>query len=185
VGFVTDTAQQQLRPPSDDPQDGHGRTRTYTWEDPRAWPPTAAGRTGREVLEAMVAGDRPYPPIAANLGYDSFEVGDGLIAVTLRAQEFHYNPIGVVHGGVIATLLDTAAACAVHTTLAAGEAYTSLDLNVKFVRAMTLDSGLVRAEGRVMHRGARTAVAEASLLDERGKLLAHATSTMILFKPGG
>ena len=182
---MTDTTHEQVRPAADDPSSGNGRTRTYSWQDPLSWLPVAAGRSGREVLDAMVAGELPYPPIADTLGFDSFEVGDGRIAVTLRAQEFHYNPIGVVHGGVIATLLDTAAACAVHTTLAAGEAYTSLDLNVKFVRAMTLDSGLVRAEGRVMHRGGRTAVAEASLFDERGKLLAHATSTMILFRPGG
>lgn len=161
------------------------RTRSYTWEDPRSWQPAAAARSGREVLEAMVAGELPYPPIAATLDFDSFEVGDGWIAVTLRAQEFHYNPIGAVHGGVIATLLDTATGCAVHTTLAPGEGYTSLDINVKFVRAMTLDSGQVRCEGRVLHRGGRTAVAEATLVDERGKLLAHATSTLILFRPGG
>jgi uncharacterized protein (TIGR00369 family) len=160
------------------------RTRTYTWEDPLSWLPVAAGRSGREALEAMVRGELPYPPIAATLDFDTFEVGDGWIAVTLRAQEFHYNPIGVVHGGVITTLLDTATGCAVHSTLGPGEAYTSLDINVKFVRAMTLDSGLVRAEGRVLHRGGRTAVAEASLHDEGGKLLAHATSTMILFGTG-
>lgn len=170
-------------PTDSEPTDGD-RTRTYSWQDPLVWLPAAAARSGREVLEAMVAGELPVPPIADTLGFDHFEVGDGWVAVTLRAQEFHYNPIGVVHGGVISTLLDTAAACAVHTTLAVGEAYTSLDLNVKFLRAMTLDSGLVRAEGRVLHRGGRTAVAEASLHDEKGKLLAHATSTMILFTPG-
>ena len=129
----------------------------------------------------MVDGVVPYPPIGATLDFGSFEVGEDFVAVTAQAQDFHYNPIGVVHGGVIATLLDTAAGCAVHATLAAGEAYTSLDLVTKFVRPMTLDSGVVRAEGRVLHRGSRTAVATATLADARGQLLAHATSTLMLF----
>jgi uncharacterized protein (TIGR00369 family) len=156
-------------------------TRTYSWSDPIEVLPTVAGLSGRELLQAMVDGTVPYPPIGATLGFGTFEVGEDFVAVTARAQDFHYNPIGVVHGGVIATLLDTAAGCAVHATLAAGEAYTSLDLSTKFVRPMTLDSGVVRAEGRVLHRGSRTAVATATLVDSRGRLLAHATSTLMLF----
>jgi uncharacterized protein (TIGR00369 family) len=159
------------------------RQRTYSWTDPFAVAQQARGRSGRELLEAMAAGELPPPPIASTLDMQSFEIGDAWVAVTARAQEFHYNPIGVVHGGVIATLLDTAAACALHSTLAAGEAYTSLDLTIKFVRPMTLDSGLVRCEGRVLHRGGQTAVAEATLVDESGRLLAHATSTLILLRP--
>jgi uncharacterized protein (TIGR00369 family) len=176
---MTDT---DLRP---EVADAPARSRTYSWQDPLAWQPVAGIMDGRQALEAMVSGELPEPPIARTLGFERFEVGDGWVAVTLQAQEFHYNPIGVVHGGVIATLLDTATGCAVHSTLTAGEAYTSLDITVKFVRPMTLESGLVRCEGRVMHRGGRTAVAEATLVDERGKLLAHATSTLILFRPGG
>ncbi len=156
-------------------------TRTYSWSDPIEVLPQIAGLSGRELLQAMVDGVVPYPPIGATLDFGSFELGDDFVAVTARAQAFHYNPIGVVHGGVIATLLDTAAGCAVHATLAAGEAYTSLDLVTKFIRPMTLDSGVVRAEGRVLHRGSRTAVATASLVDSRDKLLAHATSTLMLF----
>jgi uncharacterized protein (TIGR00369 family) len=160
--------------------DGGARSRTYSWTDPMQVLEQVRGRSGREVLEAMAAGELPPPPIAATLDVESFEVSDEGIAVSARAQEFHYNPIGVVHGGVVATLLDTAAACAVHATLDAGQAYTSLDLTTKFVRPMTLQSGLVRCEGRVLHRGGRTAVAEATLVDESGRLLAHATSTLIL-----
>jgi uncharacterized protein (TIGR00369 family) len=93
----------------------------------------------------------------------------------------HYNPIGSVHGGVLATLLDTAAACSVHSTLAAGERYTSLDLNVKFLRAVTVDSGRLRCEGSVLQRGRRTALAEARLYDARRRLVAHATSTCMIF----
>jgi uncharacterized protein (TIGR00369 family) len=98
----------------------------------------------------------------------------------MRAQEFHYNPLGGVHGGVIATLLDTAAGCSVHTTLAVGEMYTSLDLTTKFLRPVTVDSGLLRCEGRVLHRGRRQALAEAELTDQSGRLVAHATSTCLI-----
>jgi uncharacterized protein (TIGR00369 family) len=157
-----------------------GRSRTYTWADPVQVLHDVGHLSGREVLAAMAAGDIPPPPIAATLDVASFEVTDEGVAVTVRAQEFHYNPAGVVHGGVVATLLDTAAACAVHATLDAGQASTSLDLTTKFVRPMTVDSGLVRCEGRVVHRGGRTAVAEATLVDEAGRLLALATSTLFL-----
>lgn len=156
-------------------------TRTYAWTDPMAALPLMAGLTGREVLQGMVDGVLPYPPIGATLDFESFEVGDDFVAVTVQPQDFHYNPIGVVHGGVIATLLDTAAGCAVHATLSAGEAYTSLDLVTKFIRPMTVDSGRVRAEGRVLHRGSRTAVATATLVDSTGKMLAQATSTLMIF----
>ena len=105
----------------------------------------------------------------------------GQVAVELRAQEFHYNPLGTVHGGVIATLLDTAAGCSVHSTLAVGESYTSLDLTTKFLRPVTVGSGLLRCEGRVLQRGRRTALAEAQLFDEQRKLVAHATSSCVIF----
>ncbi len=155
--------------------------RSYSWSDPEEALPLMAGLSGREILQGMVDGVIPFPPIGATMGFGSFELGEDWVAVTAEPQSFHYNPIGVVHGGVVATLLDTAAGCAVHATLAAGEAYTSLDLATRFVRPMTLNSGVVRAEGRVIHRGRSTAVAEATLVDSRGKLLAHATSTLMLF----
>ncbi len=101
--------------------------------------------------------------------------------MTLTPQEFHYNPLGSVHGGVIATLLDTAAGCAVHTTLPAGVGYTSLDLTTKFLRPVTVGSGRLRCEGTVLSRGRRTALAQAQLIDERGALVAHATSSCLLF----
>jgi uncharacterized protein (TIGR00369 family) len=100
----------------------------------------------------------------------------------MRAQEFHYNPLGSVHGGVIATLLDSAAGCAVHSTLPAGWGYTSLDLTAKYLRPATVDSGRMRCEGSVINRGRTTALAEARLLDERGRLLAYASSSCLLFE---
>ena len=93
----------------------------------------------------------------------------------------HYNPIGSVHGGVLATLLDTAAGCSVHSTLAPGELYTSLDLTVKFLRPVTVESGRLRCEGSVLQRGRRTALAQAQLYDAEGRLVAHATSTCMIF----
>ncbi len=156
------------------------RSRTYSWVDPQAALHLLAGLSGREIVEAMAAGTIPVPPIAATLAFGSIEVGDDFVAVNTLAREFHYNPLGAVHGGVISALLDTAAALAVHTTLERGEWHTSLDLNTKFIRPMTVDSGLTRCEGRVAHRGRRTAVAEAVLSDETGRRLAQATSTLLI-----
>jgi uncharacterized protein (TIGR00369 family) len=115
------------------------------------------------------------------LGFTGFHPERGRVVVEMPAAEFHYNPLGGVHGGVISTLLDTAAACAVHSTLAVGELYTSLDLTVKFLRPVTVDSGLLTCEGTVLQRGRRTALAQAQLTDERGTLVAHATSTCMIF----
>jgi uncharacterized protein (TIGR00369 family) len=100
----------------------------------------------------------------------------------MPAAEFHYNPLGSVHGGVIATLLDTAAGCTVHSTLPAGVGYTSLDLMTRFIKPVTVNSGVLRCEGAIISRGRRTAVAESRLYDERDKLLAHATSTCLIFE---
>ena len=109
------------------------------------------------------------------------EVEQGRVTVLLDPQEFHYNPLGTVHGGMLSTLLDTAAACAVHSTLPAGVGYTSLDLSVKFLRPVTVASGRLRCEGQVLQRGRRTALAEARLTDAAGRLVAHATSSCMIF----
>ena len=110
------------------------------------------------------------------------EVEEGSVTVYLDPQEFHYNPLGTVHGGVLSTLLDTAAACSVHTTLPAGVGYTSLDLNVKFLRPVTVASGRLTCQGAVLQRGRRTALAEARLTDAAGRLVAHATSSCLIFE---
>jgi uncharacterized protein (TIGR00369 family) len=123
----------------------------------------------------------PPPPIMATLGFTDLRPERGRVVVEMPAAEFHYNPLGGVHGGVISALLDTAAGCAVHSTLEAGEGYTSLDLTVKFLRPVTVDSGLLTAEGLVLQRGRRTALAQAQLTDGQGKLVAHATSSCMIF----
>ena len=153
------------------------RTRTYSWEGQEAFIAAAQQHTGAEVLTMMATGAIPMPPVAATMNFESFDLADGVVTVTLRPEEFHYNPLGIVHGGVIAMLLDTVAGCAVHATLPAGVGYASVDLTVKFLRPVTTRTGLVTAEGRVTHGGSRTSLAEATLTDSRGRLLATAIST--------
>lgn len=140
-----------------------------------------AAMSGLDQLMAMRDGLIPPAPIAETLGMVNFDGELGSISVELDPEQRHYNPLGSVHGGVISTLLDTAAACSVHSTLAAGEMYTSLDLTVKFLRPATVDSGRLRAVGTVIQRGRRTALAEAQLFDASGKLVAHATSSCMIF----
>ncbi|MGC4109384.1 MAG: PaaI family thioesterase [Nocardioides sp.] len=132
-------------------------------------------------LEAIFQGDHPGAPIAETLGLDGFGGEPGAIHVELVPERRHYNPLGTVHGGVLSTLLDTAAACSVHSTLAPGETYTSLDLTVKFLRPVTVESGRLRCQGSVVQRGRRTALAQAQLHDAQGRLVAHATSTCMIF----
>jgi uncharacterized protein (TIGR00369 family) len=157
------------------------RTRQLTWQDPI--PSAAAGATmsGLEYMRALMAGEIPPPPIAVVMNMSPIEVDDGRAVFAGRPGEEHYNPIGVVHGGYASTLLDSALGCAVHTTLEAGKAYTTLSLEVKLVRPITRDTGLVRAEAEVVHRGRKQSTAEARLVaDESGKLLAHATTTCLI-----
>jgi uncharacterized protein (TIGR00369 family) len=157
------------------------RTRTYSWEDPSVSAAAMADRSGLEVLKAISAGEIPPPPVMHTLGITGFEVGDGWMVFRLVPQEFHYNPLGTVHGGVLATLLDSAAGCAVHTTLPAGVTYTSLDLTTKFLRPVTVGSGTLRCAGTVLSRGSRVALAQAQILDGADRLVAHATSSCLIF----
>jgi uncharacterized protein (TIGR00369 family) len=157
------------------------RTRTYSWSDPSLYL-AHLGRPGLDLLRAMIAGEIAPPPVMQLIDMGRMEAEPGRVVVEMTAQEFHYNPLGTVHGGVLSTLLDTAAACAVHTTLPAGVGYTSLDLNVKFLRAVTVESGVLRCEGTVVQRGRRTAYAQARLTDAAGRLVAHATSSCLLFE---
>ena len=157
------------------------RSRTFTWSDPAAGAAHLGRRSGLELMRAMIAGELAAPPIMHLVDMSRMEAEEGRVAVELLPQEFHYNPLGTVHGGVLSALLDTAAACAVHSTLPAGVGYTSLDLNVKFLRPVTVASGTLRCEGTVIQRGRRTALAEARLTDAQSRLIAHATSTCLLF----
>ena len=159
------------------------RERTYSWGDPSVSAEAARTSAGIEVLEAMARGELPAPPVIATLGFSLDTVEPGRVVFSFAPEEFHYNPIGSVHGGVYATLLDSAAGCAVHTMLPAGVGYTSLDLTVKFLRAITVDTGRVRCIGTVPHLGGRTALAQAELLDGRDRLLGTAVSSILLIRP--
>lgn len=159
------------------------RTRLIEWADPTITARAAPGRSGLEFLQAMVDGELPPPPIMQTLGARLESVAKGEAVFTMTPTESHYNPIGSVHGGVYATLLDSAAACAVHSMLAAGVAYTSLDLSVRFIGAISVDTGPVSCTGTVKHLGRRTALAEAVLTSHTGKLLATATSNCLILNP--
>ena len=157
-------------------------TREVTWALPGQGDYDALSKLdGLGQLTAIEDGLMPPPPVMATIDMCGFHAERGSVTVRMHAQSFHYNPLGGVHGGMIATLLDTAAGCSVHSTLAVGEGYTSLDLTTKFLRPVTVDSGLVTCVGKVISRGRRTALAEAQLTDETGRVLAHATSSCMIF----
>lgn len=159
------------------------RTRVLTWADPAATAAAAVGRSGLEFIQALASGDVPPPPILSTIGARMDRVAEGEVVFSLDPAEYHYNPIGSVHGGVYATLLDSAAGCAVHTMLPSGVGYTSLDLSVKFLGAIRVDTGTVTCTGRVVHLGHRTALAEARLQTAAGKLVATATSSCLILRP--
>jgi uncharacterized protein (TIGR00369 family) len=156
------------------------RERTFSWDDPAVNAAHVGRVGGLELLRSMIAGELPPPPVMRLLGMSRLEAYEGRVVVEMPPQEFHYNPLGTVHGGMLATLLDTAAGCAVHSTLPAGVGYTSMDLSVKYLRPVTVESGTLRCTGSVLQRGRRTALAEARLTDGTDRLVAHATSTCLI-----
>ena len=137
---------------------------------------------GLTALRAMIAGELPPPPIATLLGFDLVEVDEGRAVFEAHPGEEHYNPIGMVHGGLAATLIDSATGCAVHTTLPAGTAYTTTDVQVRFVRPITRDTGRIECIGEVVHRGRTMATAQARLTAGE-KLLAHGTASLLILPP--
>lgn len=139
-----------------------------------------ASLTGLEVMRLVAGGRLPPPGIGTLLGMSIEEVGDGFATFTLEPDERMLNPIGTVHGGIAATLLDSAMGCAVHTTLPAGAAYTTAQLNLHYLRSMRPGMGPVRATGTVLHRGRTQSTAEGRLLDADGGLLAHGTTTCLI-----
>lgn len=140
-----------------------------------------AGLSGLEAMTKIASGELPPPPISKAFDFDLIRVEEGLAVFRGHPGEHLYNPIGSVHGGVAATLIDSATGCAVHTTLAPGAGYTTVDLNVKFVRAIDKETGPIVCEGQVVHGGRRVVTATAELrAEETGKLLAHGSATCIL-----
>jgi len=161
------------------------RSRTLVWQDPVATAAAGATMTGMEYMTAVVTGQMPPPPIAVTMRLRPVELEEGRVVFEGEPGEEHYNPIGVVHGGYAATLLDSALGCAVHTTLPAGVGYTSLGLEAKYVRPITRDTGRVLCEARVLYRGRKQATADANLTAaDSGKLLAHGIATCMLLGEG-
>ena len=157
------------------------RQRTFTWEDPAATAAVGLELAGLEYIRRIADGTLPPPPIARLLDFTIVEAEDGHAVFAMEPAEWMYNPIGMVHGGVAATILDSCMGCAVHTTLEAGVGYTTTDLQVRYVRAMGKDTGRVLADGRVVHRGRRTATAEGRLYAEvDGALIAHASTGCVI-----
>lgn len=146
-----------------------------------ASPDQVAGLTGLQIMQAMLAGELPYPHIADTLDFGLVEVAFGKAVFQGTPQLKHYNPMGVVHGGWFATLLDFALGCAVQTTLGAGVGYTTAHLSVHMVRPATVDTGPLRAIGKAVHSGRQMATSEARIVAPDGKLYAHATTTCAVF----
>jgi uncharacterized protein (TIGR00369 family) len=159
------------------------RELTIAWRDPRASVEQGRRLSGLEYMNALIAGGLPPPPIARLMGFGLESVSEGEATFRGEPGEQHLNPIGSVHAGFAATLLDSAMGCAVHATLPAGVGYTTLELSVNLVRGIAPDTGAVLCTGRVLHAGRRTATAEARLTQEStGKLLAHAKTTCLVLR---
>ncbi len=160
------------------------RTRTYSWADPKVDMAALMAMSGLDQLRARMTGGA-RPPIADTLDFGLVELEYGRVLFTGQPAEYLYNPIGTVHGGYAATLLDSALGCAVHTTLKPGFAYTTVELKVNYVRALRADTGLIHCEGKVIHVGGRIATAEARITSPDGaRLYAHATTTCLVFPAG-
>jgi uncharacterized protein (TIGR00369 family) len=159
------------------------RTRTITWEDPTAAVQTGKTISGIAYLKALQSGELPPPPIAVLLGMSITEISEGRAVFVAEPSEYHYNPLGTVHGGVMATMLDSALGCAVQSMLPAGTSYTTIELKVNFLRPVTAKTGTIYAEGKIIHIGGRIATAEGRLTDTAGKLYAHGTTTCIIMRP--
>ena len=157
------------------------RSRTITWQDPAEAAVLSQGLTGLEILHRISSGLIPAPPAAELVGFAPTYVMPGRVVFAYEPREEHYNTLGAVHGGILTTVLDTVMGCAVHSKLDVGIAPVTIELKTSFVHPVTLDSGILRAEGTVVHPGSRVATAEAKLEGEDGTLYAHASSTWMIY----
>jgi uncharacterized protein (TIGR00369 family) len=161
------------------------RSRTYSWHDPLEVAGAGEGLTGLQWLQRTIAGEVPHPPIAEMLGLRLVEAEEGRVVWEGEPGEQHYNPLGTVHAGYATTLLDSAMGCAFVSTAAPGTTWTTLELKANFTRAMTSETGRVRCTGTVVHGGRTVTTTEARLEDADGRLLAHATSTILVLGGAG
>jgi len=167
------------------PQWGPPSTKTVSWFDPAAAARAGAALSGRDHLQAMLDGHIAPPPISGLLNFTLVAIGDGDVRFRCTPDESMYNPIGLVHGGLVCTLLDSVAGCAVQTTLAAGIGYTSLEIKVNYLRPVRAGEGELEAVGRVTRHGRRVSFAEGEVRDARDRLVATASSTCLVFDLSG
>ena len=151
---------------------------TIVWRDPAEGPELS----GIEFMSRIAGGELPGAPIASHFAMDVIEVGQGTVTFRCSPDESHYNPIGTVHGGLVCTLLDSALGCATHTTLPAGIGYTSIEIKVNYLRAVTADSGPLLCTGRVTKPGRRVTFAEGEVVDNQGKVVASASGSLLIFE---
>jgi len=160
-----------------------GRTRTYSWGDAKSAAAAARAMSGKDYLTAVMNGTLPAGPIMDTLGFRLVEVGDGRAVFVCDPGEFLYNAIGSVHGGLAATLIDSAASCAVHTQLPAGTGYTTINLAVDYIKGIGDSAGELRCTGRVVRAGGRIGVADAELIGPDGTLYARGSATCLILRP--
>jgi uncharacterized protein (TIGR00369 family) len=161
------------------------RSKTIVWEDPMIVAAAMTTMSGIDYMRALMNGEIPPPPIITLMNMTLASVEPGSVSFTCQPDESHYNPIGVVHGGFACTVLDSVAGCAVHTTLPQGVSYTTLEIKVSYLRGLSTTTGPLTAVGRVIKPGKRAAFAEGELRDSEGRLVATATSTLLVFPISG
>lgn len=159
-------------------------SRTHSWADPESLASAREGLSGMEFMAALRSGAIAYPPSSGTLDFRIAEFAEGSMTLSATPGDYQYNAMGTVHGGVVSTWLDSAMGYAIQSTLAAGESFTTLDLTVRFIRPVTAATGALLATGIVEHRGRQTTTARGELRDYRGKLLASATTTGLVFTAG-
>src|SRR5688572_23850657 len=158
------------------------RSHTFTWEDPRAAARIGREFSGLEMMEKLLSGEVPPPPLLVLMNARLLKVSDGRVVFEAEPAEYHFNPLGSVHGGYAATLLDSAMGCAIHTTLTTGVSYTTVEIKVNYVRPLSDRVGAIHCEGTAIHVGGRLATAEGRIVDRDGNLYAHGTTTCLLLR---
>ncbi|MEU4538300.1 PaaI family thioesterase [Streptosporangium sp. NPDC023825] len=159
------------------------REHVISWEDPGVLAREGLSMSGLDCMNALIEGKLPPPPACSLMNFRLTEVAEGHAIGVMKPAEYHYNPFGGVHGGVLVTLMDTVMGCAVHTMLAAGVLYSTLEVKSNFVRQVSVHSGTLRCLASVIHLGGRTATAECRVTDASGDLCAHATTTCLILRP--
>ena len=159
------------------------RSKSFEWVDPLATADRVGGMSGLEYMHAVRDGSAPWPPMGVLMSFELVEAERGRVVITCRPGEEHYNPLGIVHGGLLCTLLDTVIGCATHTTLERGTGYTSIELKVSYLRPVTLDTGPLTGTGIVTKDGRRVIFAEGTVTDEEGNLVATASSSLLVLSP--